>query len=50
MTEDRGRMTDDRRRHCARQARKDQGEKGKKLADRYFIAFLAFFALPEALC
>jgi hypothetical protein len=28
--------------NSARQARKDQGEKGKKLADRHFIAFLAF--------
>ena len=54
MTEDGGQTTEDRGRksevgsqNCARQARKDQGEKGKKLAGRHFIAFPAFL---YALC
>jgi hypothetical protein len=54
MTDDRGQKTEDREQrsevgsqNCARQARKDQGEKGKKLVNRHFIAFPAFL---HALC
>ena len=35
--------------NSARQARKNQGEKGKKLADKHFIAFLAFPAFSAFL-